>query len=207
MKRTRPPLRPAPLPARAPLLGRTGPLALTLALLAPLAMAAPLAAQSQSQTDRAQTDRAQTDRADKPEKPVTQREPNAVDVVTTPASDLNLKKDEIPPLLIAAQNDPYGLAGMRRCADLSRAVRQFDAVLGDDFDVAQAKGTKLSAGRVAQSVVGSFIPFRGIIREVSGANAQERRLQTAVYAGSARRAFLKGVGLQRGCPWPARPAM
>jgi hypothetical protein len=22
----------------------------------------------------------------------------------------------------------------------------------------------------------------------------------------ARRSFLKGVGLQRGCPWPARPA-
>jgi hypothetical protein len=150
---------------------------------------------------------ASAQQSDKPrDKPVTQRDPNAVDVIATPASDLNLKKDEIPPILLAAEDDPYGLAGMRRCADLSAEVRRFDAVLGDDFDLAEASGRKISAGRVAQSVVGSFIPFRGLIREVSGANAQERRLQNAVYAGSARRAFLKGVGLQRGCPWPARPA-
>ena len=55
-------------------------------------------------------------------------------------------------------------------------------------------------------MVGSFIPFRGLIREISGANEQERKLQLAIYAGSTRRSFLKGVGYQRGCPWPARPA-
>ena len=32
------------------------------------------------------------------------------------------------------------------------------------------------------------------------------RVQAAVYAGTARRSFLKGVGLQRGCGYPARPA-
>ncbi len=141
-----------------------------------------------------------------PEKPITQREPSAVDVVATPATDLNLRKGEIPAVLLAAQIDPYGLRAMRRCSDISAAVRQLDAVLGDDIDIAQAPGRKLSAGKVAQSVVGSFIPFRGIIREISGANDQDRRLQAAIFAGTARRSFLRGVGLQRGCAWPARPA-
>lgn len=141
-----------------------------------------------------------------PQKPVTRREPSAVDVIATPASDLNLKKDEIPPILLAAGVDPYGLGTLRRCADLSAEVARLDAVLGDDIDIAQSRSGRPSAGKVAQSVVGSFIPFRGVIREISGANENERRLQAAIYAGTARRSFLKGVGLQRGCPWPARSA-
>ena len=65
---------------------------------------------------------------------------------------------------------------------------------------------KLSVGGVAQSVVGSFIPFRGIIREISGANKHEDELQDAIVAGMMRRAFLKGMGLKLGCAYPARPA-
>ena len=64
----------------------------------------------------------------------------------------------------------------------------------------------MSAGRVAQAAVGSFIPFRGLIREISGANEQERKIQAAVQAGVARRAYLKGVGEARGCRYPARSA-
>ena len=55
-------------------------------------------------------------------------------------------------------------------------------------------------------MIGSFIPFLGVIREVSGANAQDRFWNKALYAGTARRAFLKGIGEQRGCAWPARSA-
>lgn len=158
-----------------------------LALSAALSLAAPASAQD-------------------PQKPITQREPGAVDVIATPATDLNLKKGEIPPILLSAQADPYGLSGMRRCADLAAEVSRLDAVLGEDIDIAQAPGRKVSAGRVAQSVVGSFIPFRGLIRELSGASEQDRRLQAAIYGGSTRRSFLKGVGYQRGCAWPARSA-
>lgn len=141
-----------------------------------------------------------------PDKPITQREPSAVDVIATPATDLNLKKDEIPAILLAAQTDPYGLKGLRGCAALAAEVSRLDGVLGEDIDIAQAPGGRTSAGKVAQQVIGGFIPFRGLIRELSGASEQERRLQLAIYAGSARRSFLKGIGLQRGCDWPARPA-
>jgi len=156
-------------------------------------LAAPAVAQTPSGTPRE-------------EKPISQRDPSAVDVIATPASDLNLKKGEIPPILTAAAQDPYGLTGMRRCTDLAAEISRLDAVLGDDIDIAQAPSRRVSPGKVAQSVVGSFIPFRGIIREISGASEQERRLQQAIYAGSTRRSFLKGVGYQRGCPWPARSA-
>ncbi|MEP7221233.1 MAG: hypothetical protein ABI673_01055 [Novosphingobium sp.] len=140
------------------------------------------------------------------EKPVGEKDASAVDVAATPASDLNLRKTAIPQVLLDAQVDPYTLYRMTRCPQIVAAITELDGVLGDDIDVAEAKSNKLQAGRVAQSVVGSFIPFRGIIREVSGANGQDRKLQAAILAGTARRSFLKGIGQQRGCAWPARSA-
>lgn len=141
-----------------------------------------------------------------PDKPVTDREPSVGDAVATPATDLNLKKDAIPQLLLTAQNRPYDLAGLRRCTDLAGAVAELNAVLGPDIDLPVDPKTGLTAGRVAQAAVGSFIPFRGLIRELSGANEQERKIQVAVQAGFARRAYLKGVGEARGCRYPARAA-
>lgn len=140
------------------------------------------------------------------ERPITDRDVSAADVVTTPLSDLNLRKGEIPPLLIAAQARPYDLAGLKRCAQITGAVAELDALLGDDLDLPGEDGNQVTAGRVAKAAVASFIPFRGLIREVSGANAQERRLEQAITAGMARRSFLKGVGQARGCRYPARPA-
>jgi hypothetical protein len=140
------------------------------------------------------------------DKPITERDVGAKDVALTPLSDLNLRKGEIPPLLIAAQERPYDLTGLSRCPALAAAVGELDAVLGEDLDVAQAKGQSMSAGRVAQSVARAFIPFNGVIRELSGANNQDRKIQTAIYAGTARRSFLKGIGQQRGCRYPARSA-
>ncbi len=144
--------------------------------------------------------------AQEPAKPMTDKSVTAMDVAATPVSDLNLRKTEIPALLIAAQEAPYSLDGLRSCPRIASAVGDLDAVLGDDIDIQQVTSNKLNAGKVAQSVVANFIPFRGIIREISGANNQDRKVQAAFYAGTARRAFLKGVGMQRGCRYPARPA-
>jgi len=141
-----------------------------------------------------------------PEKPMTDRDASPGDVAMTPLSDLNLKKGEIPPLLLRAEEDAYALEGLRSCGQIAAAVGELDAVLGDDIDVAAAKGRVFRPGNLAQEVIGAFIPFRGVIREVSGANAQDRKVQAAVYAGTARRAFLKGVGQQKGCRYPARSA-
>jgi hypothetical protein len=170
-----------------------------LALAAAVLVALPAAGGAQPKKD-------EPPKTEEPAKPITERDVGAKDVALTPLSDLGLRKGEIPQLLIDAQVDPYTLAGVRTCPQIAAAVGELDAILGDDIDVAIAKGQAIQPGRVAQSVVGSFIPFRGVIRELSGASAQERKVQAAIYAGTARRSFLKGVGQQRGCRYPARSA-
>lgn len=143
---------------------------------------------------------------DEPAKPLTNREPGALDVAATPVTDLNLRKDEIPQLLLDAQTRPYDLSGLGKCGQLAARIGEFDAILGDDIDLPQTPTQRVSAGRIGQYVVGSFIPFRGLIREVSGAADQQRRLNAAISAGLMRRSFLKGVGQERGCRYPARAA-
>ncbi len=134
----------------------------------------------------------------------------AVDVVTAPLSELNLKKNEIPPVLLAARERPYDLTGLRACRAIQSEVGQLNAALGDDIDITTEKTRDEkrgnAVGSVAKSVISSFIPFGGVIREVSGAAASERQWQVALYAGASRRAFLKGYRQARGCPYPARAA-
>lgn len=138
--------------------------------------------------------------------PLPDREPSAMDVAKTPVTDLNIAKQEIPELLINAQARPYDLTGMGRCPALIAEVTRLDEILGPDIDLPQEARDRISAGRVAKTVVSSFIPFRGLIREVSGANAHDRAVQAAIQAGLARRGFLKGVGESKRCAYPARPA-
>ena len=135
----------------------------------------------------------------------------AEDVAMSPLSDLNVRKKNVPVVLDMAMAKPYDLAGIKSCKGLTTAIMDLDAALGDDIDVATGEKSDMekagnSAGAIAKSVLGSFIPFRGVVRELSGANAQEKLWDRALYAGTARRAFLKGMGEQRGCAWPARSA-
>ncbi|QZH74951.1 MAG: hypothetical protein JY451_15120 [Erythrobacter sp.] len=137
---------------------------------------------------------------------VSDREPDLIDAAMTPLTDLNLARDPIPAVLIAARSDPYANRGMADCAAILSGIGDLDAVLGDDYDTRVARERRLTPGGVAQRAVGMFIPFRGIIRELSGANNHEFEFREAIVAGQMRRAYLKGLGEARGCPYPARPA-
>ncbi len=133
-------------------------------------------------------------------------EPDAVEVAKTPLRDLNIDGRDIPEVLQVAASDPYATAGMAECNALVSDIAALDSVLGADYDIAESDGRdRFSEGRIGQSVVGSVIPFRGILREVTGAADNDRNLRAAYTAGMVRRAFLKGWGLGRGCPYPARP--
>ncbi|WP_071961200.1 hypothetical protein [Aurantiacibacter gangjinensis] len=136
---------------------------------------------------------------------VRERDADAIDVMLTPLSDLNLARDPIPEILVWANENTYRSEGMEDCANIRSGIADLDAVLGDDLDAAGPEERRLRAGNVAQRVVGSFIPFRGIIREISGANSHEYRFRQAIAAGMMRRAYLKGLGEARGCDYPARP--
>lgn len=129
--------------------------------------------------------------------------------VTQPLSDVNLKRREIPNELLAIRDNPYDLDGISTCNDLIAAVVLMDAVLGPDFDQVRfedkAQKRRETASGVAGGLISSFIPFRGLIREVSGANKADEEFRAAIFAGVVRRGFLKGYGQQRRCRPPGRP--
>ena len=86
---------------------------------------------------------------------------------------------------------------------------ELNEILGPDFASADDKKEN-RAGKLAEaggkSIVNALIPFRGLIREISGAAPAKRRLDAAIDAGFARRGFLRGVYRARGCtPWSSHP--
>ena len=130
----------------------------------------------------------------------------AADIVTQPARDVGMAKTDIPAVLEKASDDPYSLAGLKTCKQLSAEIFDLNAALGPDF-TADTVYKENRAGKLAEAggktVINSFIPFRGLVREVSGAASADRRLRAAEQAGFARRGFLRGVYTQRSC----RPRM
>ena len=75
---------------------------------------------------------------------------------------------------------------------------ELDRALGPDFDDAPQKGDSIAKAG-GKAVVNSIIPFRGVVREISGAAAADRRLAAATDAGIAQRGFLRGVYQTRRC--------
>lgn len=132
-------------------------------------------------------------------------EPDAEAIARTPLEDLNIDRDEIPQVLLTAEQNPYASDGLVNCNAIVAEIAAIDQVLGADYDISTAADTGLSEGKIAQSIVGSLIPFRGVVREVSGAAGDQRKLRAAVMGGMVRRGFLKGLGQARRCPYPARP--
>lgn len=126
----------------------------------------------------------------------------AQNIVEKPLKDLNVSKEKIPPQLESIMQRPYDLTGLKTCADFASAIKKLDAVLGPDVDaVKQAKGETASEMVLgaAESAAGGLIPGTGIIRKVSGAEAAEKKAKAAVFAGSLRRAYLKGSANAKGC--------
>ncbi len=137
----------------------------------------------------------------------------AADALERPLRDTNLKPRKIPPALARAARAPYATAGLGGCRQIAAAVRELDAVLGDDVDRPR-RADDNAPGRLAgragigalNEFIGGIVPVRGLVREVSGAREAEIAYRRAVAAGTARRGFLKGLGSARGCNPPAAPA-
>lgn len=131
-------------------------------------------------------------------------------VASQPLSDVNIKRSEIPPQLREIIDDPYSLRGIKRCRELIAAVEDLNTVLGPDLDtpvvISRGKKRRNSAMTVMSGAISSLIPFRYLIRELTGANKSDNAYRTAIYAGVVRRGFLKGYGKARGCRPPGSPA-
>ncbi len=126
----------------------------------------------------------------------------SVEIGTQPVRDVGVMKREIPPILIRAQQDPYSLRGLRTCKQLAGEVSDLNAVLGPDYVVGN-EFKENRAGKLAEAggktVINSIIPFRSLVREVTGAAPADRRMNAAIDAGMARRGFLRGVHIKQGC--------
>ncbi len=140
------------------------------------------------------------------------------DAVTAPLQDLNLKRVRIPQILLDAMQRPYDLNGLDRCDAISDEVRKLDTVLGADLDEPPAppdsstmgqKGGRM-ANKAAMGAMTratrSVIPFRGLVREMTGAERHDKEVNSAIGAGRIRRAYLKGVGMNKNCAPPAAPS-
>lgn len=136
------------------------------------------------------------------------------DAALSPLNDLNVRRDEVPPLL-AAIRSAYEPIPQVNCTAISKMVADLTAILGPDTDAvpppersltdkASEGAADMTLGAVSSTVSG-FIPFRSLVREATGASAHERRLRAAYERGVTRRSYLKGVGAQLGCAPPAAP--
>jgi hypothetical protein len=136
--------------------------------------------------------------------------------IVSPLGDINLVQDTISPVLTEALKNPYQMPVDNSCAGLTEQVKKLDATLGADLDAnvvstdksMSEKGSVLAQDEAVGSVertINGAIPFRSWIRKFSGAEKHSKEMTAAIAAGIVRRAFLKGVGQEHGCAYPAAP--
>jgi hypothetical protein len=136
--------------------------------------------------------------------------------LTAPLEDLNLRREQIPMVLLQAEANPYDLRNLTRCSTIAAEIERLDEALGPDTDEPAAPDQAYLSERAADAASGAalaairdattdFIPGRSWIRRLTGAEQHSQKVQAAIQAGRMRRAFLKGVGMQRNCRAPAAP--
>ena len=123
----------------------------------------------------------------------------------TPLRNANLVKQDIPPALLAAVADPYARPRPPTCKTLGAGIVALNGALGDDLDAGGAPGHRALGPEAVKVAANSLIPWQGVVRFVSGADARDRRVRQAIIAGYTRRAYLKGLGEAKGCAVPAAP--
>jgi hypothetical protein len=124
-------------------------------------------------------------------------------VLDRPLGDLNVMRPEVAAALRKAAAAPYAPAAPS-CDALVWEIAQLDTALGPDFDTkppsAASKGRALpTVSQLEGEAAGSFIPYEGALRFLTGADKRDRKVAEMVLAGAERRAFLKGTGEARGC--------
>lgn len=113
-----------------------------------------------------------------------------------PFRDLSLIRGEAPSDLLRAAAEPY--RALRDCAAIAAELDMLKSLLGPDVDAAQAKDNGAGfAGAVVSGAAG--LPFRGVVRRLTGAHKRDEGVATAVLGAMVRRGFLKGEGAALGC--------
>lgn len=134
-----------------------------------------------------------------------------------PLEDLGLRRQAIPAALLQAQANPYDQRNLYQCSSIAIEVERLDEALGPDADEPPPPDGRLLSERASdvasraaldaiREAATDFIPGRSWVRRLTGAERHSRQVQEAIQAGRLRRAFLKGLGMQRNCAPPAAPS-
>lgn len=125
---------------------------------------------------------------------------------TTPLSDLNVVRADIPEVLKSAAAAPYAQPVDQSCPSLAASIRALDEVLGPDLDAPPSGGSPSLLDRGEDAATGALqrtaegvIPFRGWVRKLSGAERYARQVSAAITAGGVRRGFLRGLSAAKAC--------
>jgi hypothetical protein len=135
-----------------------------------------------------------------------QSQEKVANAATTPLSDLNVVRADIPEVLRAAAAAPYAMPADASCTGLATAIRALDEVLGPDLDVPAGNGSPGLLERGEDAATGALqrtaegvIPFRGWVRKLTGAERYARQVTAAITAGGVRRGFLRGLAVAKAC--------
>lgn len=180
---------------------------LPILIICALSSACATNSNSTTQTDGASSESA-TDRA------IQRSSDGFSDAALSPLEDVNLKRAKIPEEFKDIRN-PYAVDPEITCEKINKEVNTLDGLLGRDWDIPPpdkkglsdraADGASTAFLDAVSSGASGFIPYRGLVRTVTGANSHATKVRKAYERGSHRRTFLKGIGLMKGCPYPASP--
>jgi hypothetical protein len=120
-----------------------------------------------------------------------------------PFRDVSVMRENPPDVLIHAVQAPYAMPGDGGCVATLNEIAALDSVLGPDLDAANLpraqSNTDIAA--IVSGAIGGVIglPFRSIVRTLSGAENRARVVREAIFAGMVRRAFLRGAAHAGNC--------
>jgi hypothetical protein len=141
-------------------------------------------------------------------KPTKRDDKNLGTVVAAPLKDLGIVRAEAPKQLSDIRY-PYDQARLENgCPQIRYEIDALEKLLGAETYITAAgkSGTETAKNAAGGAVMGaaesattSFIPFRGVVRGVTGASARETEIDRAILMGLMRRSFLRGYGLASEC--------
>lgn len=134
----------------------------------------------------------------------------------SPLRDLNMMQEEVPASLQKARDSVYDTEGLTSCEVIAAQIQALDVELGPDVDTPRVENQRTRSQRLASAAADGavnaargaldhYIPVRGVVRQLSGARKYEKETARALLAGNVRRGFLKAIGMQQNCAWPAAP--
>lgn len=127
---------------------------------------------------------------------------------SSPLRDVNLMQEPIPGQL-RALNQPYGYTDKGGCEAWTREIKELEAALlaNEGRRVGYRRDSDTFTGRTGnlrdvgvKSAASQILPFRGVVRQVSGAAQFEQQANRASDKARYRIGYLVGLGRASRCP-------